>query len=171
MPTGKLQDPAPTSVHGQQLVWGGASPGLQGVTELETPYRCLDKWYLEVQEQCRFGRLSDDNYNFLHGLETTTPGSWTTGAAECGDPRCQQLPDLWREQRNTPWETRRDMECTVCKAERRSRCRVATSAQDPRFQSDKFALAVSVVANNDVKYDTNKKRTLHFAQQSGEGVT
>ena len=34
---------------------------VQGVTELTEPARCKDKWYNAVLEECRFGRLSDDN--------------------------------------------------------------------------------------------------------------
>ena len=30
---------------------------------------------------------------------------------------------------------------------------------------------MAIVANNDVKYDTSKKRTMRFAQAYGEGVT
>ena len=83
MATGTVpRAPAPTAAHGQQLWWGGPEVGVQSVTELTTPWRCRDPWWLEVQEEFRFGDLSEDNYNFLHGLETKVPGSWTGGAVD-----------------------------------------------------------------------------------------
>ena len=63
------------------------------------------------------------------------------------------------------------MECDICAATRESRCRVARSADDKRFHDKRFTDAVAIVANNDVKYDTNKKRALKYAQTVGEGVT
>ena len=155
MATGTVpRAPAPTAAHGQQLWWGGPEVGVQSVTELTTPWRCRDPWWLEVQEEFRFGDLSEDNYNFLHGLETKVPGSWTGGAVECGDPACQQLKRVWSENKSMPWENRQKMECAVCRKHRERRQRVATSASDKRFRCEEFRNAIA--RNNDVKYDTNK---------------
>ena len=48
---------------------------------------------------------------------------------------------------------------------------MAYGPDDPRLKEEKFQNALLVVANNDVKYDTNKKRSLHFAASRGEGAT
>ena len=152
MATGKVPPaPASTAIHGQQLWWGGPEVGVQGVTELTTQWRCKDAWLLEVQEEFRHGALSEDNYNFIHGLETTVPGSWTGDAVECGNPACQRLKQVWSENRRMPWEERRGMECTACAKQRESRQLVATSANDKRFQKEEFRDAIAIVANNDVK--------------------
>ena len=160
--------PAPTAAHGQQLFWGGPSVGVQGVHELTTAWRCRDPWLLEVQEQCRDGALSKDNYNFLHGLETQGAGSTIGGEVTCGTEQCRTFKDTWG---NVQWEVRKNLECHACAVDRASRCRVVDSPDDPRLNEDKFQNALLVVANNDVKYDTNKKRALHFAASRREGVT
>ena len=46
--------------HGQSLMWGGESFGLQGVTVLTDCERCDDPWLREVQEDIRCGNLSAD---------------------------------------------------------------------------------------------------------------
>ena len=61
-------------------------------------------------------------------------------------------------------------ECDVCKAERASKARVATDANDPRFSSEKFSKAIAIFAHNDVKYDTNKTRAKLFAARQSEGI-
>jgi hypothetical protein len=37
---------------------------MQGVTELVELERCKDAWLHELQEEIRYGRLSEDNWNF-----------------------------------------------------------------------------------------------------------
>ena len=54
-------------------------------------------------------------------------------------------------------ETQR-LECSVCATECRKRVLVATSPQDLRFLTDKFAAAPGVFPNNDLKYEVNKLR-------------
>ena len=58
----------PPILHGQSLLWGGASCGTQGVTELEECERCDDAWLKEVQEEFRRGELSEHSHAFLLSL-------------------------------------------------------------------------------------------------------
>ena len=57
---------------GLELMW----QCVQGDTELTVPYRCEDAWWNSVLNQIRVLQLSDEDYAFLHGTETTLPGSW-----------------------------------------------------------------------------------------------
>eukprot|EP00973_Karenia_brevis_P048855 6777046-Karenia_brevis.AAC.1 len=51
--------------------------GGKRVLELTTNIRSgEDKWFSEVLDEMRLGKLSIDNYNFLHGLTTFTPISF-----------------------------------------------------------------------------------------------
>eukprot|EP00959_Pyramimonas_sp_CCMP1952_P368434 7717526-Pyramimonas_sp.AAC.1 len=66
------------ATRGLELMWDC----VQGVTELTRPYRCLDRWWNSVLDEIRVSQLSNDNYGFLHGLETSVPGSWVGEAPE-----------------------------------------------------------------------------------------
>ncbi len=52
-----------------------------------------DVWYAAVIEECRKGKLTEENYNFLHGYPTEAVGSYmaATGTTQCGDPACEKL--------------------------------------------------------------------------------
>lgn len=58
--------------------------------------------------------------------------------------------------------------CEVCYLERRRRCRVASGPNDPMLRSKKFKFAVSVVANNDLKYEIGKRRAADYAKTTGQ---
>ena len=62
------------------------------------------------------------------------------------------------------------MECKRCRDERLKRVLVARSDEDPRFQSEKFAVAPAVCPNNDLKYEVNKLRAQGYASKSGTGI-
>jgi hypothetical protein len=165
--------PAPTVAHGQSILWGKTAGCVAGITELTQPMRCKDAWYNEVLEECRMGELSDNNYNFLHGLPTTVPGSYRAGRPQCGNAPCERTMQLMSRMPLT-----REAigalnlgECQTCRHERQSRRRVARGPEDPRFREKKFVDALLIVANNDVKYDINKRRALHFAAMNGERIT
>ena len=83
--------PAPTISHGQALLWSGRKTGVQGVTELHQCERQDDAWLIEVQDEIRAGALSEDNYNFMHNLPTTVPGSWLLRDVLCGRAACKKL--------------------------------------------------------------------------------
>jgi len=180
---GRKYAPAPTISHGQSLFWAGAEFGMQGVTELVELERCKDAWLHELQEEIRYGRLSEDNWNFLHGRPTHVPGSWARGRAQCGEDACQALAELWaatsaqsdvgvaaprkRVRRLIDYAA---MECEQCKDERRTKARVALSTNDKRFASEPFDTATAVFPNSNVKYDTNKTRGRLFAARQNTGI-
>ena len=163
------------TLHGQQLFWGDqANLSVRSVTELTKPHRCKDKWYNEFPEECRNMKLSKDNHAFLHGEETTVPGSWLGGAngdVGCRRSVCRKLVGAWKTEAATcSWSLRKEKECEKCKAERKRRCRVAKNEDHEEFHWDKYLKANLVVANNDVKYDTNKTRAQHYAHHKKEQV-
>ena len=54
---------------------------------------------------------------------------------------------------------------------RENRHRVVDSPNDPRLQEQRFQRAPAIFANNDVKYDTNKKRAQRVADDTNALVT
>ena len=62
-------------------------------------------------------------------------------------------------------------ECEECSTERASRALVALNSDDARLAQLPFTEATAVFANNDVKYDVNKKRAQQFASTCGEAIT
>ena len=62
-------------------------------------------------------------------------------------------------------------ECVECSTERASRALVALNGDDARLTQLPFTEATAVFANNDVKYDVNKKRAQDFANTCGQAVT
>ena len=73
----------------------------QGVLEVEERERSKDKggrgedvWLQELQDQIRNGRLSEDNWHFLHGRPTLVPGTWARGTAQCGNEACIVLAEV-----------------------------------------------------------------------------
>ena len=171
---GKKFDRQPTIAHGQSLMWGGQVHGMQGVTELRVCERTDDEWLKEVQEEIRAGRLSEENHRFLHGLPTKVPGSWTNGRAACGRDKCTALAHTKAHlQRRIKSREMHILghECRACKKERVSRHLVADNAKDKRFQTAKFAKAPAIFANNDLKYDSNKRRAAQYAEINGAAVT
>ena len=152
--TGQRRTKQSTGLHGQTLLWGGPAVGMQGVTELVRCERTADSWLTEVQEQLRYGALSQDNHAFLHGHGTSVPGSWTNGAPACCRSLCGALVG------KSPEEIRQ-RECVTCRKERASRHLVAC-ANDPRFYQD-FAEATAIFATSDIKYHVNKRRAVRWA--------
>ena len=174
--------PAPTISHGQALFWSGPENGIQGVSELVEVERCKDAWLREVRSEIRGGALSPDQYNFLHGLPTSVPGSWVGGDVACQNERCRALA-LSSSPRALPVGPQRkrkggaesgDIEaqaCEVCRAQRESKRLVATARPlDPRYTAKRFLCAPAIFPNNDVKYDVNKKRAQLFADAAGVAV-
>ena len=142
--------------------------------------RCEDAWLAEVQEELRHGRLTLDNFSFLHGEDTCVPGSWVAGQAACGRQRCQQLAIPRAEAGGAEKPSRKRTakeakvmshiqreECETCRQERASKARVAQSVGDARFRQTKFVGAPAIYPNNDVKYSTNKIRAQQFAAHHG----
>ena len=62
------------------------------------------------------------------------------------------------------------MEGKRCRDERLERVLVARSDEDPRSQSEKFAVAPAVFPNRDLKYEVNNLRAQAHASKSGTGI-
>ena len=129
---------------------------MQGVTELVRCERTADAWLTEVQQQLRYGQLSNDNHAFLHGRPTSVPGSWLGGRITCGNAVCGKIASA-----NASPEQILAQECRHCRTERCARQRVA-AADDPRVAAA-FADAVAIFPTNDIKYHANKLRALEWA--------
>ena len=158
--------PAPTSEYGLLLFWGDDQrQALTGLTELVHQERCVDAWYNLLLDECREGRLSEHNHQFLHGQPTAVPGSWMaageTPRTLCKEAACMALVDMGASCQEIVKK-----ECKVCKRERARRARVARGSHDSRFVREMRSAAL-IVPNNDVKMHTNKQRAKLFAAQSG----
>ena len=92
-------------------------------------------WLREVQDEIRNGRLSINNYNFLHGRDTTVPGRWCAGVAQCKNPVCQKLGERIERSGSKRQALERAMHeqeqtCERCRHERASKARVALTPAD-----------------------------------------
>ena len=162
---------------GLELMWGGPPWGVQSIIELKQAHRCKDLWYNEFVNEIRIMNLSEDNYNFVHGYETSVPGSWVAGSPCCKNKNCEELPRIWAKQKKEQisWNVRRSAECNKCAKERKSKILVARgfdgqTAMDERFQEKKFLRARAIVSNNDVKYALNKQRSEAWALAHKEPI-
>ena len=148
-----FSEPVPEIEHALELLWSSVTE----FVELKIQQRCEDHWYMEVQQECRVGNLSESNHNFLHGMPTSVPGCWldNLGASTCKNKCIAE-----------------EHECTECIAERERRCRVYNSGfmngRDNRMSSDEFRNAISIVANNDLKDQICKQGTAQFARDTGQ---
>ena len=85
---GRKCDPKLDSVHGQAILWGTGKGCVYGMTELTECVLTEDPWLLQVQQEVRNGRLSQDSWDFLHGRRTTVPGSAVSGKLTCNNKQC-----------------------------------------------------------------------------------
>ncbi|HIF22532.1 MAG TPA: hypothetical protein EYQ27_11655, partial [Gemmatimonadetes bacterium] len=155
-------DPKPDATHGESIFWGTGEHSVQGITELEECVRTEDPWLLEVQQQMRDGELSEDNWNFLHGRPTKVPGSWENRHCGCHNPICEKLSGAADIE---------EKECSKCKGERESKCRVIQHLDDSRTREEKFLAAPAIFPNNDIKYEVAKKRAQIFAAEKKQALT
>ena len=153
-------DPKPDIAHGQSIFWHSGEGCVQGMTELTECVRTEDEWLYSVQEEMRHGNLSEDNWKFLHGMQSTTvPGSWLKDRCTCGTDECLQT---WR---------RKKMECVRCQEERKSKHLVMNSNNERRHLSTKFLRAPAIFPNNDIKYEVNKIRAQIYARATQQALT
>jgi len=68
------------------------------------------------------------------------------------------------------WANRCKNECKICRKERETRWRVLGSRARAKLSEKKFKDTVAIVANNDVKYDLNKRRAQQWAREHKEAV-
>ena len=80
------------------MLWGDGSDALNFFAELTLQKRIDDKWYADMMEECRYGRLSNEAYNFLVGLPTENPGSFRKfGSLKCANTNCTKLAEIWKQ--------------------------------------------------------------------------
>ena len=144
------------------------------LAELKVQKRVVgDLWYASFLEECRFGRLSDENYNFLLGLPTLHAGCWPFFKEyQCETPRCRQLlQNEWRElmMRGASWSTCQALECDMCKRKRERRNRVITSG-DKRVTQKPFIDAPYMHKNNEPKYHAMLLRAAEHGKKEGKHI-
>ena len=159
VPKGEAQESTLAS-RGLELMW----QCVQGVTELTAPYRCDDAWWNSVLNQIRILQLSDEDHAFLHGHETSVPGSWLNGQAACGNRSCANLRQKWQtmQEQGVSWQSRRRLECAICSMERKSRQRVLP--EEAQLHGPPLEHVPCAVPNNDLRYEINKLRSRLFAK-------
>lgn len=136
--------------------------------ELTIQKRIDDPWYAQLLEECRQGCLSDESYNFLHGLPTEHTGSWFPNElTSCNLQACRELPEKWKQMsiKGTSWGEMQEMECNVCKKERERRNRLIADA-DARVQSEPFVSATYIHKNNEPKYHAMLLRAAEHAKKT-----
>ena len=153
-------------------MWGDGEDSLNFYKELTIQKRIDDPWYAEIVEECRYGRLSEESYNFLVGLPTEHTGSWRAdGTVECGKPECAALPQKWRlmAEQELDWEAMQELECPVCQAQRERRNRVL-AAEDTRVRSEPYLSAPFIHKNNEPKYHAMLQRAHEQAKMQRKHV-
>ena len=119
-----LPSQAKKTEHAKQaldVLWGDGIDSLNFFVELTVHKRIADPWYAEIMEECRYGGLSEESYNFLAGLPTQHAGSWRAdGALDCKSASCAALPETWRimAEDGESWPEMQAMECSRFSAER-----------------------------------------------------
>ena len=147
--------------------------------ELEEQVRCPDKWYQCFLTECRNGDLQYENYFFIHGVPTESPGSAIGNKKPtCGTEKCANLLTKWKERFKNSAVTgevlMRD-ECDICKKERKARAAVAKQHQkeekkDERFDNDLFVTAPYIHQLNVPKHAANVDRAVRFSEKTNRIV-
>ena len=101
---------------------------IQSTNVLIQPMRNKDPWLRALLDADRLGEETWEMYCFSHGLPTRNPGSWLPdGTLTCGSAGCKCLatetwPQMWANSQGKSWNLSQEMECDLCKAERKRRC-------------------------------------------------
>ena len=163
---------ATTSEKAQRILnifWGsGPDTITKPPLELSVNIRSrADVWYSSVIDECRRGRLTEENYNFLHGYPTNAVGSYLsiTRSTMCGDSACEKLMnESWPDNRRqgVGWNHCKMQECEVCQQERERRNRLM--GNELRDLSPGFAAAPYITHMNRPRYMASQERTILFAR-------
>ena len=73
------------------IFWSDKADSLNFFMELTIQNRITDGWYNHFLHECRQGRLTDEQYNFIMGLPTQHTGCWLPESVSDGlgdDPFC-----------------------------------------------------------------------------------
>ena len=89
------REDTPLVARGLDLLWVKTNcEGFHKVVDLHQPFRCTDEWWNSVLDEFRFLQLKSDTHAFLHGEETTLPGSWLAGKASCQNLKVLRIYQL-----------------------------------------------------------------------------
>ena len=140
--------------------------------ELVQPQRQKDKWFMHVLTQHRYGCEDWEAYCFMHGLPAAHTGSWMPepqDSPECGNTACNELAKtIWPKMRSEgkSWQMLAELECEVCRVERKRRCRVALPGNDndKKHDEEPFASAPYIHPFNYPKYHAQQLRSILFAK-------
>ena len=72
--------PSFAAFHGLQLLWGGPPNAVRHCWDFARSLRCADPWFNSFLTQCRYGNLTAEAHNLLHGFPTAAPVSISDGA-------------------------------------------------------------------------------------------
>ena len=170
--------------NGLLLIWGQDRNSAQGVWELEEQVRCPDKWYQCFLTECRNGDLQYENYFFIHGVPTESPGSAIGDKTPtCGTDKCKDLLRKWKEKfKNSGVKSKELMkelmkdECHICQKERNARAAVAKQyreeekRKDERFDNETFATAPYIHQLNVPKHAANVDRAMRYSEKTNRIV-
>jgi len=154
---------------GVQLLWARTRDSLRGVWELDESMRCQHPWFQRYLSEQRDGKLTRENYFYVHGAATQHVGSFIPGdtAPRCGNTACEELQRTrWPEMfaNGATWPEMRALECEVCRAERDQRDRLVKREDDPRFSMEPFVNAPYIHPHNAPKYEALQTRAVQFAR-------
>ena len=161
-------------LRGIELMWADDMQMVELITQVRQEG---DFWYRDVLTQMRGGCLSDNYHDFIHGNDTTIPGSYVEQVTTQRKSRYGTLENvvehgvLLCENTNCirTW-TKNKTECGICQKHRKSRTLVVTGADDPRYDLPNFRKAVNLVSYNDNRCDMGQKRAVKFARESNQSI-
>ena len=165
--------------NGLLLIWGQNRNSAQGVWELEEQVRCPDKWFQCFLTECRNGELQFENYFFIHGVPTESPGSAIgSKMPTCGKEKCAGLLAKWKDEFKISTVTGKVLmkdECNTCKKERKARAAVAKQhkeeeKKDERFENDPFVTAPYIHQLNVPKHAANVDRAMRYSEKTNRTV-
>ena len=151
------------------MLWSDDNDAVNYFIEMTEQKRIKDAWYARAMMECRQGKLSRENYCFLHGLPTLHSGSWQTGESlECGQEKCLKLASDWANMEGaliSDWEAHFKSECALCSRRRDERNRLL-APEDPRVHEAPFLDAPYVHRNNEPKYHALLLRAQEVAKRN-----
>ena len=99
------------------MMWTDGEDSLNIFIELTIQNRIDDPWYVSVMEECRYGQLSEEAYNYLVGLPTEhTVSRRANGSVQCQTEGCASLPATWNRMPDSElnWPAMQHLECAIC---------------------------------------------------------
>ena len=168
--------PAGRAQNAQLIFWEDGPGSIRSFWDLRELMRCSDVWYNSFLSECREGKLSINNYCFLHGLP-----SFTCPCESCTcnddveiDPLLGAIKSNWKQRflkgdchmAEVVRET--EANCSQCAHERQRRHRVlnATVTDKQELQQEPYSSAPALYAFNVPRYFSTNLRAREFAKQT-----